>query len=296
MAQVDNQELLDQLSDTNYWLGLNDPGSLERLAGIWVTTSFAKVAEPAEYQWADWGLLKYREWGVVLAGPGIHMECGSRIVDIGPGEWYTYPPGVALRGYLYPGTVWAFIHIDGPQAPIYAKTLGWSDKGLETGIAAPDLGGQLLSTCWAVRNKTQQCRQDAQLFLWHVLHSCGAHIDNAEKESQMLPDVLAVIDIINEEPGARIDIRELARRIGVGDVTLRRHFHRGVGMPIMRYWMLRRIYYAKELLAVTRLSISNIADEAGFCDPKHFCHAFIKHEGLSPREYRKMIKSDVNQN
>jgi transcriptional regulator GlxA family with amidase domain len=44
---------------------------------------------------------------------------------------------------------------------------------------------------------------------------------------------------------------------------------------------------AKELLALSTLSVHEVAREAGFADPLHFSRAFSARVGLSPRGFRR---------
>ena len=47
-----------------------------------------------------------------------------------------------------------------------------------------------------------------------------------------------------------------------------------------------RISKAKELLAITKESVKNIAFRTGFSDPAYFTWAFRKAEGVTPLQYR----------
>ena len=46
-----------------------------------------------------------------------------------------------------------------------------------------------------------------------------------------------------------------------------------------------RINRAKEMLSDTNLSISDIAERAGFSDQNYFCRIFKKKTGISPKQY-----------
>jgi AraC family transcriptional regulator len=46
---------------------------------------------------------------------------------------------------------------------------------------------------------------------------------------------------------------------------------------------------AKELLATTRLSLTEIALDSGFADHSHFSRRFHEITGVAPREFRRLV-------
>ena len=62
------------------------------------------------------------------------------------------------------------------------------------------------------------------------------------------------------------------------------------GTNVKQYVCNLRISYAKELLKTSNLSISLIANKSGFSDYNYFSKKFKKETGISPSEYRKMVK------
>lgn len=52
--------------------------------------------------------------------------------------------------------------------------------------------------------------------------------------------------------------------------------------------MRTRIERAKELLAQTNLSVSEICTQVGYSDLKYFTQTFRKETNLSPGQYRKL--------
>lgn len=65
--------------------------------------------------------------------------------------------------------------------------------------------------------------------------------------------------------------------------------HRGVG-PIARLRQMR-IARARELLAMSLMSVKEIARDCGFVCPNHFCRVFKEEVTLTPGDYRKRAAS-----
>lgn len=58
------------------------------------------------------------------------------------------------------------------------------------------------------------------------------------------------------------------------------------GMSITRYVRALRLSKAKDLLASSELTISEIAYAVGFDDPKYFSRVFSEEFGVSPANFR----------
>lgn len=51
--------------------------------------------------------------------------------------------------------------------------------------------------------------------------------------------------------------------------------------------------HAKKLLLESDLQVKQIAAEAGYYTASHFIKAFVKHENMTPMEFRKLHKNTV---
>ena len=77
---------------------------------------------------------------------------------------------------------------------------------------------------------------------------------------------------------------ELARRLGVGQTTLRRLFKAEFGLTMLDYLRDRRLETARLLLREGRLQIAQIAWRVGYRCPTNFAHAYKTRFGCSPRQ------------
>lgn len=84
-------------------------------------------------------------------------------------------------------------------------------------------------------------------------------------------------------PGAA----RIAARLGVSDRHLRRIFETQFGVSPLQYLQTRRLLAAKQLIADTRLPMTQVALASGFASVRRFNAAFLAHYGLNPSALRR---------
>ncbi len=84
-------------------------------------------------------------------------------------------------------------------------------------------------------------------------------------------------------PGAA----QLAARLGVSDRHLRRIFETQFGESPLQYLQTRRLLAAKQLIADTRLPMTQVALASGFASVRRFNAAFVAHYKLNPSALRR---------
>lgn len=69
-----------------------------------------------------------------------------------------------------------------------------------------------------------------------------------------------------------------------------RYFRHMMNMTITEYLLEYRLTKAAALLEVSDLSITEIAEQTGFCDVSYFIKMFRRKTGITPKAYAKSIK------
>ncbi len=87
-------------------------------------------------------------------------------------------------------------------------------------------------------------------------------------------------------------LSELADIAGVHPTHLARQFRSQFGFSVGEYLRLRRIEKAKDLLVITRRSLTDIALDIGFSHHAHFTATFRRLVGISPSTFRRMFRSN----
>ena len=111
-------------------------------------------------------------------------------------------------------------------------------------------------------------------------------------EMIMIQKIRKVVEYVDANLDARITIDGLAVAAGLSRSHFCYLFKTETGLSPLRYIKRRRIERARELLATTRLSESEIRSIVGFPDRSHFTREFKKVFGVTPVEYRRAASPD----
>ena len=84
-----------------------------------------------------------------------------------------------------------------------------------------------------------------------------------------------------------VSVASIAKSYGITVSHFIRSFKSIYGITPNEYRQNHRISQATNLIKMTNLSIQDIANQCGFCDPLYFSRIFKKRVGVSPLKYRK---------
>jgi AraC-like DNA-binding protein len=90
-------------------------------------------------------------------------------------------------------------------------------------------------------------------------------------------------------PGT-IDVHRIAETLGTSERTLRRRFLLMTGETPRAYAERRRVEQSCILLHFSDRTIDEIADATGFCDRYHFSRVFVRHRGMGPAAFRRVVE------
>ena len=96
----------------------------------------------------------------------------------------------------------------------------------------------------------------------------------------------AAMDYIKTHYREKFSLQEIAGSLFVNGSYLLRVFRKYTGFTLLAYHNHLRCEQARELLAGTDESVSDISEAIGFVSPAHFSQVFKKEEGCTPTEYR----------
>ena len=94
-------------------------------------------------------------------------------------------------------------------------------------------------------------------------------------------------DILLENIGNPITIKELSRKVAINECYLKKGFKEIFGTTIFDFYQQQRMEHAKYLLYEKNLSVTDVSDLLGYSPISHFSAAFKKHTGLKPCELLK---------
>jgi AraC-like DNA-binding protein len=99
---------------------------------------------------------------------------------------------------------------------------------------------------------------------------------------------------IRENYTNNISLHDVAKTVDISGRHLTRLFSDEIGMTVQDYITILKINKAKELLRIVDRNITQVAFELGFSSSDYFSSFFKKHEGLSPREFKKAYQQRAN--
>ncbi len=105
------------------------------------------------------------------------------------------------------------------------------------------------------------------------------------KESRFDLDVLD--RYIEQHLSHKITVAQLASSVFLGESQFHMLFKEQLGITPHQYVLGKRIDMAKSLINEGQLTLGQIAEFTGFSGQSTFAHAFSRHQGMSPSQYKK---------
>lgn len=105
--------------------------------------------------------------------------------------------------------------------------------------------------------------------------------------SKFSKDIYETLSFFNDNFDKKIDLKELANKMGLSYTGFLWKFEKQVGTTPLKYLSHVRLRYAKQLLIEGDLTISEISALCGYSNPYYFTNVFKEKYGLCPTSYRK---------
>jgi AraC-like DNA-binding protein len=102
------------------------------------------------------------------------------------------------------------------------------------------------------------------------------------------PFVSAVNDLLSASLDTPIYMEDIAKELNISISTLFHRYKAETGTSPFQVRMKYRLNHAKQLLVLGNVNFEEIAERTGFHSASHFSTTFIRKEGLSASEYRKL--------
>lgn len=210
----------------------------------------------------------------------------ARHVVRAPAFWTCWP-GPRIRFHAHEGRNWnhRYVAVRGPGL------LDWQERGLFfRGVQACPAGKA--AECAAAMDEiirlvhghgVLSAQRAANLLERLLLDLAGWR----HARSQSEPWLATVLAALEASSAATPDYGALARKCGMALSTLRRRFHRELGVPLHHHALEWRIAKACRLVGFTDRPFKEIAEELGYDNVFYFSRQFRKFQGVPPLVYRR---------
>ena len=121
------------------------------------------------------------------------------------------------------------------------------------------------NVCWAIKKKR--------------FYACKFLTNDVDRDK-----ILKARDILLQNIGEPITIKNLSRRVAINECYLKKGFKEIFGTTIFDFYQSQRMEHAKYLLYEKGLSVTEVSLMLGYSSISHFSTAFKKHTGLKPCE------------
>ncbi|WNQ09891.1 AraC family transcriptional regulator [Paenibacillus aurantius] len=164
-----------------------------------------------------------------------------------------------------------------------------------------ELNGSI-TTCYEENRKRHVCYEMAiKSHLYRIMTALVRYFDKQHYSSARRGDlsflafasIRPVLEYIEEHYAESIYLEELGRLVNKSPYHFSRLFKKSTGMTLPDYINMTRINMAKKWLMDNELSITEVAEKTGFCNPNYFGKVFKSITGFSPMDFRNEMTKQV---
>ncbi|MBP3458617.1 MAG: helix-turn-helix domain-containing protein [Lachnospiraceae bacterium] len=232
----------------------------------------------------------------IASGKG-HFFFDQKETVIHAGQMVIYRPRECQR-YEYYGvdqTEVYWVHFTGGDVKNILRKYGIKDD-LRTFYVGTSLEYQRLFK--QMIQELQMCREDYEEILALILRELLINVhrqlltDTNTSHNYLEKEIELSAKFFDENYNTEINIAEYAASKNMSTCWFIRNFKQVMGTTPMQYILSLRITNAQSLLESTDYNITEISQIIGYDNPLYFSRIFKKQKGVSPSEYRRIIRGN----
>lgn len=129
----------------------------------------------------------------------------------------------------------------------------------------------------------------------HIVGMCGISRDLAtpDQHHPVYAKIAAAVKYLHQNYAQTVTMAELVKLTGLSIAQLERNFHKIFSLTPLQMMVKIRLDAASIMLAETNTSITEIALACGYQDHSAFSRVFKATVGMTPSEYREVIRKKV---
>jgi AraC-like DNA-binding protein len=215
---------------------------------------------------------------------------------IGPGQVLLLPQGVAHQyeaDIEDPWTIY-WVHFQGTSTAIFNQYLG--DREDVPPVTQAGISPQLVAHfrgLLAVHRTGYNTRAfiNAANQLRHLLTQIALDIRQAKASSQDNFNLETVQRLMLEHIDQSLNLDTLAAAANLSKFHFCNKYKGLTGYSPIKHFLNMKMEHACQLLDSSQLSVKGVASALGYDDPLYFSRQFRKTVGISPRAYRRSVRS-----
>ena len=238
-----------------------------------------------------------QDWLLIytLAGSGLYRFPGGEY-RTRPGDATLYRPGIFQDYRISPETKkWDVLFAHFLPRTEWLPWLHWPEKSpglLLLSVPEPDPRRRVIIRLKEMIRHAAGSQARSQVFGLNALEEILLWCDSVNPRragAQIDPRVRKALDFLGDHLAEPFSEERLACAAGLSPSRLRHLFRAQTGNSPRRFHEDQRLHRARELLAMSSQTISEIALELGFQNPFYFTLRFKKQAGESPRAFRQRV-------
>jgi len=215
---------------------------------------------------------------------------------IGPGQVLLLPQGVAHQYEADADEPWTiyWVHFQGTSTAVFNQYLG--DREGVPPVTQAGISPQLVAHfrgLLAVHRTGYNTRAfiNAANQLRHLLTHIALEMRQAKASNQDSFNLEAVQSVMLEHIGQPLDLDTLAAVANLSKYHFCTKYKALTGYSPIKHFLNMKMEHACHLLDSSQLSVKGVAAALGYDDQLYFSRQFSKTVGLSPRAYRRSVRS-----
>lgn len=258
---------------------------------------FKEDADEIKIKVCQWGFMEVTEWFYPkvclqewilywnLTG-GQKIEVNGKIIHPDSRKVYLFPPYTKFGGIIEKNFTQFYIHFraSAPFDSVRTEFIEFPSAPIQ------DLVYQAVSSNF---------HEMQSLYLTQIALTALSFVPHKmlmpSKKTILDSRIRHVLEHINQNPGGRNSIEELAEYVKMSVNNFHRKFQSCTFQTPKQYVMIKRMEFARDLLMKSDLSIDEIAERSGFSNRYHFSKAFKNYYSFPPITYRKKMSRKISE-